>query len=496
MSFKDKFKFPFHKKKQDDDFEGLDDLGFDEKNPDEKEHDGTQIDTSKSPADMNPIDTSLGDDESSPDNMLMDENNVTDTDDMQGVKKKQIAMIIGAVAIFGLGFMAVSGLFSTNDVDKIAQNKSGSAKQFSNVKPTNTQGIPDSYGAISKYSGDKKAQQNAAAKNAQGKPANTPAKANVNNTSINPSYEPSYAPPSTRNNNNNTSQSSSNSGSSSGNSGRSAEDAYEQQRRQQELEEEHQAAQEQQSAIESAISFTQSVNPSIKKQSKPVSSGGVEAATPESLNGGSDTAFFGSNPVGGNYKLQAGSVIEATLLTGVNSDMGQTNVVAQVRSDVYDSLSGNHLLIPQGSRIYGKAGQVGGQRVGVSFDRIVFPNGKSIALSQANAMDGTGTPGLQDKYSSHDSIFYRGAILSALLGYAADKVDDTNNGSSTSSGWGGTTTTYNSALSSAVDNITQRLIQRADTQGSRAPTVQISPGFEFSIMINSDLDIPEYRGEY
>lgn len=52
------------------------------------------------------------------------------------------------------------------------------------------------------------------------------------------------------------------------------------------------------------------------------------------------------------YLLQAGSVIPAALVSGIRSDLpGQ--ILGQVTEDVYDSVSGRFLLIPQGSKLIG-----------------------------------------------------------------------------------------------------------------------------------------------
>src|SRR3546814_3697838 len=53
------------------------------------------------------------------------------------------------------------------------------------------------------------------------------------------------------------------------------------------------------------------------------------------------------------YIVQAGSVIPAALITGIQSDLpGQ--IAAQVTQNVYDSPTGRILLIPQGSRLIGE----------------------------------------------------------------------------------------------------------------------------------------------
>lgn len=50
--------------------------------------------------------------------------------------------------------------------------------------------------------------------------------------------------------------------------------------------------------------------------------------------------------------LEAGTVIPVRLLTGINTDV-EGQVMAQVLTDVYDTLAGTNLLIPQGSKIIG-----------------------------------------------------------------------------------------------------------------------------------------------
>ena len=50
--------------------------------------------------------------------------------------------------------------------------------------------------------------------------------------------------------------------------------------------------------------------------------------------------------------IRAGFVIPAIMISGINSDLpGQ--VMAQVSQNVYDTATGNHLLIPQGTRLIG-----------------------------------------------------------------------------------------------------------------------------------------------
>ena len=49
----------------------------------------------------------------------------------------------------------------------------------------------------------------------------------------------------------------------------------------------------------------------------------------------------------------AGTVIAASLLTGLNSDLPGF-VIAQVTENVYDTVTDRHLLVPQGARLVDK----------------------------------------------------------------------------------------------------------------------------------------------
>lgn len=407
----------------------------------------------------------------------------TDTDDLSMVKKKQIAMVIAGVSILGISYMAGSVLFG-GDKDLKPREDQNQSATIETAKSSLGKQMPDNYGTIAGYS-RKANQKNAPNAKGGAAPGNPNAKpgTTLNNTNYDdlaPKPLPSISQ---------SSSSSSPASSSSGSSREYYDDSAARQREQQEAQE---AAEEQQTAYTSAISFTNAVSRSANANAKSASDSSSKTVT-LTQKGTGDAAFFEDDAGGATYVLRSGSVIDATLLTGINTDMGNTDIVAQISSNIYDSLSGDHLLIPQGSRLIGKAGSVSGTGVSVAFTRLEFPDGSGIDLPSVGAVDGTGIPGLRDQYSAHDSTFLRGALFSALLSYAADQVSDTS-GSTTSTGWGGSTTTYNDALSSAIEKITDRWIDRADNQASRSPTVTIRPGMNFAVYINSDLSIPEYEG--
>ena len=141
-------------------------------------------------------------------------------------------------------------------------------------------------------------------------------------------------------------------------------------------------------------------------------------AAEQSAFGSPAPVFMQNNSRQTGYTLSAGTVIPATMLTGITSDSPGGDVVAQVRQDVYDSLTGKYLLIPQGTRLIGTsgtAGSRGNKRLGVIFKRLIFPNGTSVNLPDQQGIDGAGYPGLQDKYDDHSSTLYRSAFLAAIF---------------------------------------------------------------------------------
>src|SRR2546422_9496261 len=93
------------------------------------------------------------------------------------------------------------------------------------------------------------------------------------------------------------------------------------------------------------------------------------------------------------YEVKAGTIIPAVLVTGVNSDLpGQ--LIAQVRENVFDTESGQHLLVPQGARLIGLYDHqvaYGQERVLVTWKRVIFPNGSSLSLK--DGMPGTDPAG-------------------------------------------------------------------------------------------------------
>jgi type IV secretion system protein VirB10 len=189
------------------------------------------------------------------------------------------------------------------------------------------------------------------------------------------------------------------------------------------------------------------------------------------------------------YELRAGSVIPATMISGINSDLpGQ--IIAQVSQDVFDTPTGRHRLIPQGSRLIGRYNHnvIDGQsRVLVAWQRIVFPDGKALDIGAMEGVDSAGYAGFEDKVNRHYLRLFGQAILmsgiTAGLTSSSIRPDDDPFGTSNS-------VQASQALAQQVGEVATQMIKR---NMSYAPTLKIRPGYRFNVMAVKDLTL---KGPY
>ena len=190
-----------------------------------------------------------------------------------------------------------------------------------------------------------------------------------------------------------------------------------------------------------------------------------------------------SAPAIGALRLRAGSIIEAGLVTGVQSDLPGP-VLGQITADVHDSDTGRRLLIPKGSRLIGGySAQIaqGQSRLQVVWTRIVLPDGASIALEDQAASDARGYAGLQDRTDSRWGERLRSAALTTLLAISGAAVDVEADDRLARALRDGAT--------DGVDTLGRGLVERGL---SIPPRLTLRPGLTFRIILNRDLDLVPY----
>jgi type IV secretion system protein TrbI len=187
------------------------------------------------------------------------------------------------------------------------------------------------------------------------------------------------------------------------------------------------------------------------------------------------------------YQLLAGTIIAASLVTGLNADLPGF-VIAQVTEHVYDTVSGRHLLVPQGSRLIGKYDSVvayGQERALVVWQRIIRPDGSSMVIENLPATDTAGYAGLSDAVDLHTWKLLKGVALATVLGV----------GSSLAFGSGSGDSDIIRALRESTGQTTNRAGQRLiERELNVQPTLTVRPGWPLRVIVHKDLILTPYRG--
>jgi len=210
---------------------------------------------------------------------------------------------------------------------------------------------------------------------------------------------------------------------------------------------------------------------------------GVAAATRDRGEANLDANLI---PPRSRYEIQAGNVIPAALVTGLNSDLAG-RVIAQVTAPVYDSVSGAHLLIPQGARLigtYSNSATHGERRILLVWDRLIFPNGWSVNLRQMNAADPTGAAGIADTVDDHLGPLAGAIGLSSIISVLANNSQNDHR-------------TDQSLAQSVGDAAAQQAAQTGSQIVQRElqvhPTLRVRPGANVRVLVTRDIELRPYR---
>ena len=200
---------------------------------------------------------------------------------------------------------------------------------------------------------------------------------------------------------------------------------------------------------------------------------------------GGDLNSGGLVPPMSPNSLLAGSVIAASLITGLNSDLPGM-VTAQVTQNVFDTVTGSILLVPQGARLIGKYDSVvafGQRRALVIWQRLILPDGSSVRLDNMPATDPSGYAGLADKVDFHTWALLKGVAIATMLGVGSELSI-----SGESDLVQAIRESAQSNTARAGDQITQRNL---DIQ----PTITIRPGAQVRVLVTRDLIFAPWRGK-
>jgi type IV secretory pathway VirB10-like protein len=189
------------------------------------------------------------------------------------------------------------------------------------------------------------------------------------------------------------------------------------------------------------------------------------------------------------FELKTGTVIPGVLIGSMNSDL-PGEIIAQVSRNVYDTATGNHLLIPQGTRLFGHYDSnvtFGQGRLMVSWDRLIFPNAYTLDLEGMSGHDEGGSAGYADRVNQHYLQIFGAALLTSLLsaGYQLSQPQQSSLLATQSNGQIAAGA-VGQQLATVGTQIAQRNLQVQ-------PTIEIRKGYRMNVMVNKDI---VFAGDY
>lgn len=190
---------------------------------------------------------------------------------------------------------------------------------------------------------------------------------------------------------------------------------------------------------------------------------------------------------GAACEIKTGTVIPGIMLSGINSDLpGQ--LIAQVSQNVYDTATGQHVLIPQGSRLLGRYDSrivMGQERVLIAWNRILFPDGSSVDMGSMPGADQAGYAGFTDKVNNHYFRVFGSAFLMSLItggmAYSMDALRPDSGGDNQNPT---VQDEMGSALAAQMGQASMQLLQRNSTI---QPTLEVRPGYRFNLVVVKDV---------
>ena len=162
--------------------------------------------------------------------------------------------------------------------------------------------------------------------------------------------------------------------------------------------------------------------------------------------------------------------------------------MAQVAQHVYDTPTGRHLLIPQGSRLVGTYSSdvaYGQARVLVAWQRIVFPDGKAMDIGAMPGADSAGYAGFNDRVNNHYVRTFASAFLMSMVTAGITlSQDNRNNAGDGNDNTQRASDALSEALGQQLGQVTAQMIAK---NLNIAPTLDIRPGYRFNVTVTKDM---------
>lgn len=195
----------------------------------------------------------------------------------------------------------------------------------------------------------------------------------------------------------------------------------------------------------------------------------------------------GQMPAPSPFTLFSSTIIPGVLITGINSDLpGQ--IKGQVSQNVYDTVTGKHLLLPQGTVLVGQYDSrvtYGQSRVLVVWTRIIRPDGSNIDLEGMPGTDLTGYAGLTGDVDRHIWRLLGAVVLGSVIQAGVQAGSNVGYGSEQSF-----SDRARQGIGAGVSDATQQLTRK---ELQIQPTITVAPGERFNVFLTKDVILTPYK---
>ena len=185
------------------------------------------------------------------------------------------------------------------------------------------------------------------------------------------------------------------------------------------------------------------------------------------------------------YTVQTTFVIPAILISGINSSL-PGKIFGQISQDVYDTATGKHMLAPQGTKLEGAYSSdvaYGQASVLVAWQRLVFPDGKTMDIGAMPGSNAAGYAGFTDQVNNHYvRLFGTALMMSAITAGVA--LSQSQNQVAGTFGAPTTSSVLSATLGQQLGRVTAQLISK---NLNISPTLEIRPGYRFNVTVTKDM---------
>ena len=188
------------------------------------------------------------------------------------------------------------------------------------------------------------------------------------------------------------------------------------------------------------------------------------------------------------HVLVRGSVIPAVLESSIDSDLPGL-VRAKVAEDVFDTLTGSHLLVPKGSWLvgtYGSGAATGRRRLFVSWTDLLLPDGTPVPLGGTASLGADGASGVRGRRSTGIWSALGAAVLFDLAGNASQILVAAETGQAPERR-DGLAEILGEAVGSSTSQVGQDHLRELLDRGTR---FRVAAGARMNVVVEESMHLP------